>query len=144
MKDWIMAGIVCLVMVTAKAYAEPPWQHQHDQPFYLIQENYYVPPHEEPAEDAVNVTEVVNTTNIENYTPDYCQGVAIAQAGTNNQMYMGTRKPQLSVGLGECGGDLASSLMFGVGVSNNLMINGSWATDNEVNAFGVGATVIFK
>ena len=94
--------------------------------------------------EQVNITELVNTTNIEHYSPDQCQGVAIAQAGANNQMYMGTKKGQLSLGVGECNGDMASSLMFGARVNANLFLNGSWATDNEVNAFGVGATWIFK
>ena len=92
----------------------------------------------------VNVTDLVNTTNITNYTPDTCQGVAIAMAGSNNTMYMGTDKPQISLGVGECGGDLASSLMFGMKINKKMFINGSWATDNDINSFGVGATVVFK
>lgn len=94
--------------------------------------------------EVVNVTELVNTTNIENYTVDKCTGFAAAQASGNNQLYFGSDKPQLSLGLGECGGDVASSLMFGMKLKNNLMVNGSWLTDNDANAFGAGITVIFK
>ena len=105
-------------------------------------DNHYYPP---VTTYMTEVTELVNTTNIENYTPDTCQGIAIAQAGANNMMYLGTHKPQLSLGVGECDGQMAGSIMFGVKPCKNCpMINGSWAMDENVNAFGVGATIIFK
>jgi len=105
---------------------------------------YYPPVQATSVTEVVNVTELVNTTNIDNYTPDTCQGVAIAMAGSNNTLHFGTDHPQLSLGIGECNSDLASSLMFGMKVNKNMMLNGSWATDNEVNAFGVGVGIIFK
>ncbi len=84
------------------------------------------------------VTELLTTTNVQNYTPDECQGVAIAQAGTNNQMNMGVSAPQWSVGIGECEGEVAGSLMIGVKPSKDLLINGSIAIDEDVRAFGLG------
>lgn len=75
---------------------------------------------------------------------DECQGVPIAMAAANNQMYMGTDNLQVSGGMGTCGSNWAGSLMAGMRVRNNLMINGNWAFDERVNAFGFGATWIFK
>jgi hypothetical protein len=57
---------------------------------------------------------------------------------------MGTEHPQLSGGMGECGGDWAGSIMGGLRITNNMLINGNWAFDDRVNAFGFGATWIFK
>jgi len=94
-------------------------------------------------------------TTINNITQEYtdnvthssneCQGVAIAQATGNNQMYLGTNKPQLSLGLGNCQGEVAGSLMFGAKPGRDWpMINGSIAADNDVTAVGVGGTWIFQ
>ena len=93
--------------------------------------------------EQVNVTDEVNTYN--NYTADECQGVAIAMAGANNQMYYSTSKPQVSLGVGECHGEVAGSLMFGVKLGKNLpLLNGSIAVDEDVSAFGIGGTWVFK
>jgi hypothetical protein len=93
--------------------------------------------------EVTEVTEMMNTYN--NYTIDTCQGVAIAQAGANNHMFMGAHKPQLSLGLGECGGNIAGSIMFGMMINKRWpMINGSIAIDENVKAYGLGMTVIFK
>ena len=99
--------------------------------------------------DVVNVTELTNTTDIvneyNNYVNDRGQGVAIAMAGANNQMYLGTHKPQLSLGIGECGGEVAGSIMFGMKPCKNCpLINGSIAIDNDVDAYGIGGTWLFK
>jgi len=118
------------------AYADNPHHEEHDTYDTYNTYNEYV--------TTEQVTDIVNTTNIENYSPDQCAGVAIAQAGANNQMYFGTKKPQMSFGVGECNGEFASSLMFGMRINNNLLLNGSWGADNDVNAFGMGATWVFK
>ena len=55
------------------------------------------------------ITDLVNTTNIQNYTQDHCNGVAIASAGANNHMSLATNKAQVSLGLGECSGEVAGS-----------------------------------
>lgn len=97
--------------------------------------------------EVTNITELTNTTDIINEFNNYnrCQGVAIAQAGANNQMYLGTHKPQLSLGIGECGGEVAGSLMFGMKPCKNCpLINGSIAVDDDVDAYGIGATFIFR
>lgn len=99
--------------------------------------------------EVTNITELTNTTEIidtyNNYVNDQCQGVAIAQAGANNQMYLGTHKPQLSLGIGECDGEVAGSLMFGVKPCKNCpLVNGSIAIDDDVDAYGLGATWIFR
>lgn len=141
-------GIICFFVLM---YASMPlWADKYDH-------HYYPEPQVTNVYETYEVTQVVNATDEQvaaameainpttySYSPDECQGVAIAQAGANNTMYMGTTKPQLSLGVGECDGELASSLMFGMRVNNQLMLNGSWATDESISAFGVGATVIFK
>ena len=90
-------------------------------------------------------TQTTNVTETIYYEADKCIGVPLAMAVGNNQLYMGTDKPQASIGVGECGGSLAGSAMFGMKLRNNLMVNGSWGfDDNDVNAFGLGATFVFK
>ena len=86
----------------------------------------------------------LSTQSLSEVSYNQCQGIPIAMAAANNQMYMGTNKPQLSGGMGECNGNWAGSLMGGMRIRNNLMINGNWAFDDNVNAFGFGATFIFK
>jgi len=90
------------------------------------------------------ITDLVNTTNIQNYTQDQCQGVAIASALGNNHMSLATNKAQLSFGLGECGDEVAGSLMLGVKAGKNALINGSYARDEDIDSFGVGFTWILK
>ena len=90
------------------------------------------------------ITDLVNTTNISNYTQDHCQGVAIASAGANNHMSLATNKAQISLGMGECGGEVAGSLMLGVKAGKNALINGSYARDEDIDSFGIGFTVILK
>lgn len=93
----------------------------------------------------LEVEQVSNVTEITEYSYNDCQGVPMAMAAANNQMYMGTHKPQASIGVGECGGDVAGSLMFGMKPCNNCpLINGNWAFDENVNGFGLGATFVFK
>ena len=75
---------------------------------------------------------------------DDCQGIPIAMAVGNNQMYYGTDNLQVSGGMGTCDDNWAGSIMGGMRVNNNMMINGNWAFDEKVNAFGFGATFIFK
>ena len=131
--------ILAIAFLLSGSVLADKYQHHY---FY---EPIYIPVEQPQATEVTNVTEVVNTTNIENYTGDHCQGVAIAQAGANNQMYMGTSKPQASIGLGECGGDWAGSAMFGIKPCQDCpMLNGNWAFDDNINAFGLGATFIFR
>lgn len=103
----------------------------------------------QPVTNNYITNEYVTTSTIDSdysYEADKCQGVPMAMAVGNNQMYMGTNKPQASIGFGECDGKLAGSAMFGVKPCPNCpLINGNWAfDDNDVNAFGLGATFIFK
>ena len=117
----------------------------HDEP--VIVNNYITvePTTTNASTDVYDSADIVDSHSVtNNYTADKCVGLAAAQASGSNQMYFGSDKPQLSLGLGECGGDLASSLMFGMKIKNNLMLNGSWLTDNDANAFGIGLNVIFK
>ena len=125
---------VILTMCATNSIAD--WRHNYTPPVTTYTN------HVTEVTELTEITDVVNTYN--NYNVDECGNTAIAMAGANNQMYMGTDKPQLSLGVGECNGELASSLMFGMKLNKNLMLNGSWAADEDVNGFGVGATVIFK
>lgn len=136
--------LLAFALITLPVWAEPPHGDTN------IINNYYSEPTADVvsvdnfANDTVDVVDLTNTSITDGYTVNECQGVAIAMAGSNNTMYMGTDKPQLSLGIGECEGDLASSLMFGMRLNKSMMINGSWATDNDINAFGIGLGVIFK
>jgi hypothetical protein len=110
-------------------------------------DKYHPHPHTVPEVTVpvtLDVNEVTNVNDIANYTYDDCQSVAIGQAAASAQMYFGTNKPQISLGMGECGGDWAGSLRGGMKLRNNLMFNGAWSFDEDVNAFGLGATFIFK
>ena len=82
--------------------------------------------------------------NIQHYAEDHCNGVAIASALGNNHMSLATNKPQISMGLGECGGEVGGSLMLGVKAGKNTLINGSYARDEDIDSFGVGLTIILK
>lgn len=159
----IIANLILIVFIALfytikNSHAVSP-HHEHDTSQNPPQEhiNYY---------NTYEVTEVINATDAQIQTAvqaiqdaqtldatslnstslnyDKCHGVAIAMAGANNQMSIGTDKPQLSVGIGECDGEFASSLMFGVRINPKILINGSWATDEDVNAFGLGLNMVFK
>ena len=106
----------------------------------LIAFNAYADNPHRTTSNITNTTEVINK-----FTNDECQGVAIGAAGANNQMYLGTHKPQLSLGVGECNGEVAGSLMFGMKPCKGCpLINGSIAVDDDVDAYGAGMTWIFK
>ena len=147
--SWALAFIAVILIYaifTSDAQGASP-HHDVPAPVTYVTEVY----------ETYNVTETVYATDEQiaqaleaaspttySYTPDDCQGVAIAQAGANNVMYMGTDKPQISLGLGECGGEFASSLMGGIRLNNKLMLTGSWARDEDVDAYGVGLNMVFK
>lgn len=148
-------GIVAFFVLM---YASMPlWADKYEHHYYPAPDVTYVTEITEVYE-TYNVTEtynatdqqiadaVMNASTVSNYTPDECQGMAMAMATGNNTMYMGTPAPQLSLGIGECDNYLASSLQFGMAVNKKLMLTGSWGADEKTkkNAFGVGATVIFK
>ena len=129
--------ILAYLLVVSEAIADR-W---HDEPLVItLQEtpviNNYI----------TEVTEITEYSQLENYgyTADNCQGIAISQAGANNQLYLGSSAVQASIGIGECGGEFASSLMMGMQINTNMMINGSFAKDEDVNAYGVGLWVQFK
>jgi hypothetical protein len=87
--------------------------------------------------------ETINNYTINQY--DDCKGAALSSAIGNTQMYLGTRKPQLSVGMGSCGGEYAGSLMFGARPCDSCaLVNGSFSTNGDVNTLGIGATFLFK
>jgi hypothetical protein len=91
-----------------------------------------------------NYTEVVELTELKPvFQSNHCSGVAIGQATANTQMHFGTNKPQVAIGIGNCGDSWAGSIMSGIKIKENLMINGSFAKDENVDAFGVGLNVIF-
>ena len=146
--SWTLAFIAVVLIYaifTSDARGASP-HHDHPAPVTYVTEVY----------ETYEVTETVYATDEQiaqaldtvspsvAYTPDDCQGVAIAQAGANNVMYMGTDKPQISLGLGECDGEFASSLMGGIRLNNKLMLTGSWARDEDVDAYGVGLNMVFK
>jgi hypothetical protein len=92
-----------------------------------------------------NYTEVVELTELKPvFQSNHCQGVAIGQATANTQVYMGASKPQLSLGLGACEGEVAGAIKLGMKLSKNTMINGSFAKDESVDAVGVGFTIILQ
>jgi hypothetical protein len=85
----------------------------------------------------------LSETTVNQY--DDCKGAALSSAIGNTQMYLGTRKPQLSVGMGSCGGEYAGSLMFGARPCDSCaLVNGSFSTNGDVNTLGIGATFLFK
>ena len=124
------------------------WQHKHEVDVTVNQEpqDINIVIEQEPVQ--VDLTGLTGLSAVDqtNYTTGYneCQGVAIAMAAANNTMYAGTDKLQVSGGMGTCEGEWAGSLMGGMKVRNNMFINGNWAFDEKVNAFGFGATWVFK
>jgi hypothetical protein len=126
-----VVAVVCVACLLASFTARADRVDNHYYPQEVPVINNYT----------TNVTEITEYSRLQDYD---CNGVAIAMAGANNTMNFGTLKPQVSIGIGECNGELASSLMGGVRLSNNLFINGSWATDESVNSFGIGGTWVFK
>ena len=133
----IVMFAVGLLFLSSAVFADR-WHHEeHDTYDTYNTYNEYV--------TTEQVTDIVNTTNIENYSPDQCQGVALAMATGSHQLYGGTQRPQFSVGAGECSGEVAGSLMFGVKPwKKGPLINGSFALDEDVSAFGIGASWVVR
>lgn len=131
-----------LVLLSFSAIADNP--HNYGTQIITIEPVMIEPVVYDPV---INLEPVVYETQVNTIIEQYidnCRGVALSQAGANNAMYMGTDKPQLSLGVGECNGDFATSLMVGGRINKQLFINGSWAKDENTNAFGAGITAIFK
>ena len=127
---------IILLLISTVAFADNRHQHNYEPVNIPVILDFST------INDTNLTTQTVETTQLTTF--DDCQGVSMAMAAGNNQMYFGTNKPQASIGVGECGGDVAGSLMFGMKLRNNIMLNGSWGFDERVNAFGVGGTFIFK
>jgi hypothetical protein len=92
-----------------------------------------------------NYTEVVELTELKPvFQSNHCSGVAIGQAAANNHIFSGVNKytPQLSLGFGECDGEVAGSLMLGMKLKKNTVISGSYARDENIDAVGFGITII--
>lgn len=140
--------IMLALMLATTAIADKKHHHGHYYEPVFEPQVVNVPLIIEPeiqVQNDLNTTNQTAVNNITDYQYNDCQGVAIAMAAANNQMYMGTSKPQLSGGMGECNGDWAGSLMFGMKPCDNCpILNGNWAFDDRVNAFGFGATFILR
>ena len=123
------------------------WQHKHEVDVTVNQEpqDINIVIEQEPVQ--VDLTGLTGLSAVDqtNYTTGYndCQGIPVAMAAANNQMY-NVKSLQVSGGMGTCGGEWAGSIMGGMKVRNNMFINGNWAFDEKVNAFGFGATWVFK
>ena len=120
------ALILAYLIIVSYAYADP-----HHNNTYVTE-----------VTEVTELTEVFNTYN--DYAYDECNGVALSMAAASNQMYMGTKKPQISLGGGECRGEFAGSLMFGKMLNNGMLLNAAIAADENVEAFSINATWILK
>ena len=135
----VVCSLALLMMFATVALADNPHHNDTVTNVYNTYDTYVTNVTEEQ-----RITDLVNTTNISNYTQDECNGVAISSAIGNNHMSLATNKPQLSFGVGNCRDEFAGSIMFGVKAGKNALINGSYAKDENVNAIGLGLTIILK
>ena len=136
--------VISVLLFASMPLWAAPW---HDEP--VIINNYITvePTTTNSTTDVIDNANIIDSVStINNYTIDNCQGVAEAQAAANNQMYMGTDKPQLSMGAGTCSESWATSLMFGMRLNDRMMLNGSWGHNyyTDVDSGGIGLLVIFK
>jgi hypothetical protein len=126
----ILSAIVTVILLSIAFSAFAGGKHHDHYPVYV------------PQTTSTAVTDTFNTYNT--YEVDKCQGIEEGQAAAAAPVYMGTDSPQMAFGAGECGGDWAGSIRGGLRIQKNLMINGNWTFSEDVNAFGIGGTVVFK
>lgn len=139
-----MKYLITLLLIVTPAIAENP-HHGHTTVESTTIEPVIIYIEQPSSSPTASTTSTVDTLeNTVSYEIDKCYGAAIAQAGANNHMNIGTQKLQLSLGIGECDSELASSLMMGTRLNKNLLLSGSWATDKDINAFGIGFHMVFK
>ena len=122
-KDLLIISVICLVMVSAKAYAGG-WHHDHEPDVY--------------ATEITEVTNVTELTNITNHTTEQADGVALAIANGQLNFDFATNDYQAGIGLGSFDGEDAVSVGIGKRL-NGVLLNGSIGREGNKYGYGIGA-----